>query len=228
MAWAWEQALPPAEKLVLLKLADNAHDDGGSARPGVAYLAAKTNQSESTVHRALASLVQRRLIRPTASGGGRGHPTEYQLSLSEPVDNSPVKGVNLTGFMEERVSPEPIKGVTDEAKGCHDDPVKGVKSEVPRVRSSYEPRTEPRTEPRSPERTFPHSPDPQQGRTPGVAVARLPVWSEDRRRFLESLASVKQATPKIVGGIPPQLAQLRAALEKTAQALDTAGGRSSF
>lgn len=223
MTWAWEQALPPAEKLVLLKLADNAHDDGGSARPGVAYLAAKTNQSESTVHRALASLVQRKLIRPTASGGGRGHLTEYQLSLSEPVDNSPVKGVNLTGFTEERVSPDPVKGVTDEAKGCHDDPVKGVKSEGPRVRSSYEPRTEPR----SPERTFPHSQDPQQGRTTGVAVARMPVWSEERRRYLESLPSVEQETPKIVGGVPQQLAGLRVALEKTAQALDIAGDEDS-
>jgi hypothetical protein len=86
---AWERAqLPPSEKLVLLALADHAHDDGTSAKPGVAYLAWKTDLSERTVQRSLKYLEDVGLIAPTAhEKGGRGCCTEYTLYLA----NLPLK-----------------------------------------------------------------------------------------------------------------------------------------
>ena len=51
------ETMAPFQKLVALALADHCHDDGTEARPGMARLKRKTGLSESTVHRALRSLL---------------------------------------------------------------------------------------------------------------------------------------------------------------------------
>ena len=58
MTMAWELKLDPAEKLVLLKLADwvNEERDRAICWPSIAKLADLTNVSESTVKRAIRSL----------------------------------------------------------------------------------------------------------------------------------------------------------------------------
>jgi hypothetical protein len=81
MGQVWTLALPRSERDVLLALADHAHDDGTSARPGVPYLVWKTDLARSTVISALRGLEERGIIVPVVEGGGRGNVTEYHIDL---------------------------------------------------------------------------------------------------------------------------------------------------
>lgn len=62
MAWAWEQELPPAEKLLLLAIADNAGKGGTWLFGAQREMAVQTGMGERTVRRHLASLEERGLI----------------------------------------------------------------------------------------------------------------------------------------------------------------------
>lgn len=56
-AWVWAQApVKSGELVVLLAVADNAHDDGGGAYPSQEHLAEKARMSVRQVRRCLASL----------------------------------------------------------------------------------------------------------------------------------------------------------------------------
>jgi len=61
MTWAFQQKLPPTQKLILLALADFANDSG-SCWPGVRTVAEKAGVSRATLFRHLDSLEQLRLI----------------------------------------------------------------------------------------------------------------------------------------------------------------------
>lgn len=90
--WAFDQDLPPNDKLLLLALADEANDDGESCYPGQERLARKTSMSVRTVQRRLASLQKCGLIsrRPRFRGEGRGRSSDsYRLHLDQ--------GDNLSG-----------------------------------------------------------------------------------------------------------------------------------
>jgi hypothetical protein len=137
--WAWDLKLSPAEKLVLLKLADNAHEDGGSARPGVPYLARRTNLSERTVQRCLRELETQGLIEAVADmKGGRSKVVEYRLAVPWAEEDAPRKGDIL--------SPLP------KLKGDNLSPLPKLKGDIQRAErvtsdagpSSYEPKTEPK------------------------------------------------------------------------------------
>jgi Helix-turn-helix domain len=94
MGRVWQlDGLDRNERTVLLALADHAFDDGTSCRPGVPYLAWKTDLSERSVQRALRGLEEKDLIVPTAHReGGRGHVTHYELHLENGAFKSPLKG----------------------------------------------------------------------------------------------------------------------------------------
>jgi DNA-binding MarR family transcriptional regulator len=59
--WAWQQALPPAQKVVLLALADHS-DDNGKCWPSVRLLAAKSCSSTRTVQRVIRALQDAGLV----------------------------------------------------------------------------------------------------------------------------------------------------------------------
>lgn len=61
-SWAWEQAIPGTQKLVLLALADYAGRDNASAWPSVATLAERCSIAERTVRRSLEALEAAKLI----------------------------------------------------------------------------------------------------------------------------------------------------------------------
>lgn len=61
MNWAWQQALKPVPKLVLMALADAA-DDSGVCWPSMSTVAAKCNVSTRTVRRSMQVLVARGLM----------------------------------------------------------------------------------------------------------------------------------------------------------------------
>lgn len=83
MNWAWEVELPPALKLVLLKLADRANDDG-ECWPGQASVAKACGIGARTLVRHIATLEQMGLIKTEKRYGDDGKRTTnmYVLSLS--------------------------------------------------------------------------------------------------------------------------------------------------
>jgi DNA-binding transcriptional ArsR family regulator len=88
MAAAWQVTAPPVEKLLLLKLADGANDDGLAAPVSVRMLAQWTGVSDRTIQRALRALEQRGWVSLEARGNG---PFAYRvrLSVNEGGDNLP-------------------------------------------------------------------------------------------------------------------------------------------
>ena len=58
MSFAWGVALDATIKIVLLKMADHAHEDGGSIYPSIPSLARVCGLSERSIQRAITSLVQ--------------------------------------------------------------------------------------------------------------------------------------------------------------------------
>ena len=71
---------PGGEKLLAVKLADNAHDNGCSIFPSVATLSRQTHQSERTIQYQLKRMMARGwLVLVKHAHGGRGHAREYRI-----------------------------------------------------------------------------------------------------------------------------------------------------
>ena len=81
MALVWRAKMKTSEKMVLLKLADHADDDGENAWPSVPTMQAQCGMGRSTVQRHLASLQEQGLIKLTREGGGRRKPNCYRVEL---------------------------------------------------------------------------------------------------------------------------------------------------
>jgi hypothetical protein len=90
MTWAFEQAIPPTLKVVLLALADHA-DENNVCWPSIARLAVKSSMSERTVQRNIQDLEFQGYIekKSTFSDVGRQMSNHYVLLLGEGVRLSP-------------------------------------------------------------------------------------------------------------------------------------------
>lgn len=116
MAQIWPLPMHTTEKIILLKLADCASDDGRNAYPTVARIAAETGVCERTVQYTLRRLEDRGYVAVEHSAtGGRGRPASYRITVSPAT---------------ERVQLETEKGATDDRKGATDDD-KGCKAFAP-------------------------------------------------------------------------------------------------
>lgn len=83
MTWAWDvEGLKPAQKLVLMRLADHANDEG-ICWPGKDHLAKKCSCSKRTVDAAIEALVERGLIRlcRRVTDSGTDTSNVYQLNI---------------------------------------------------------------------------------------------------------------------------------------------------
>jgi hypothetical protein len=84
MGRAWKLKLTHGQQLVLLALADHAHDDGTRCYPGVSYLAWKTGYSERNVIRILGELESMGIIEAQSEKrGGAGNVTEYHIHMEK-------------------------------------------------------------------------------------------------------------------------------------------------
>lgn len=124
MGQVWRIAgLGHVERDVLLALADHAHDDGTSARPGVGYLVWKTDWTERAVRTALRGLTAKQIIEPMKNiQGGRGRVTEFVLHLERGQQKPPFQSA--------------LKGASDDTKGASDD-TKGGRS-TSRVKKNHQ------------------------------------------------------------------------------------------
>lgn len=83
MNWAWDQALTPTAKLILMALADAA-DDVGECWPSLRRIASKCLVSERTVQRTLKDFEDRRLlsVSPRFAQDGRQKSNTYLLAIA--------------------------------------------------------------------------------------------------------------------------------------------------
>lgn len=124
---------PGGEKLLAVKLADNAHENGCHIYPSVATLSRQTHQSERTIQYQLKRMIGRGwLLLVKHAHGGRGHAREYRINPTfieaydprtlpeqrptwefKAIDGESVKGAEIAPFTEpQRVQSETLKGAT--------------------------------------------------------------------------------------------------------------------
>jgi len=134
MNWAWQQALKPVPKLVLMALADAA-DDQGICWPSVATLASKVGVSTRTVRRVMHELISGKLLAAEQRyrSDGSCSSNRYRLSLAGgdklspapdasdttpgqacqgPPDTSVIPG---TTIRTQRESPQPPMPLTEQS-----------------------------------------------------------------------------------------------------------------
>lgn len=101
MGMVWEHEFGHGEMIVMLALADHAHDDGTEIRPSVARLAWKTGYEVRQIQRILKHLRDDLgILVLVKRGGGRGNPNVYRFDWT--------KGVKKTPFNPQRVSSETL------------------------------------------------------------------------------------------------------------------------
>jgi hypothetical protein len=111
MNWAWQQALKPVPKLVLMALADAA-DDQGICWPSVATLASKVGVSTRTVRRVMQELISGKLLAAEQRyrSDGSCSSNRYRLSLAG----------------GDKLSPAPDASDTTPGQACQGPPDTGV------------------------------------------------------------------------------------------------------
>jgi hypothetical protein len=114
-------------KMLAVRLADFADDDGKGIWPTVGLLAQQTELSERTVQRILANFVSEGLLIVVKKGGSKpGEATRYDFNMAAvgrlPSSKSGADGCH--GDTHDTVSPmtpTTAMGDTDDADGCHGD-----------------------------------------------------------------------------------------------------------
>ena len=109
MALAFDTALPPVEKLVLVSLCDFANDVGDSCHPGDTLLAKKASVSTKTIQRVRKRLIDLALIEVEGGGRGRGQAHRYKVKVDNlstfsgngKVDSDDPKSGHLRAPVEE-------------------------------------------------------------------------------------------------------------------------------
>jgi len=111
MSWVWDEGPDdPIDRYVLLKLADNADQDG-KCFPSLPEICDRTRLSESSVRRAIQSLEKAGLL-SVERGRGAGKRSQYQLHKK--VSDRNLSERNLS---QRNLSVRQKKGVTETEKG---------------------------------------------------------------------------------------------------------------
>ena len=102
MSWVWKNGpLDSMDRFVLLKLADNANQDG-RCWPSLSEIALATCLSESSVRRSVQSLEKGGWLE-VFRGSGRGKSSHYTI-IEKVSDSYPLKGVTQKGFQQKGFS----------------------------------------------------------------------------------------------------------------------------
>lgn len=83
MTWVWDQPIAPNHKIVLLAIADHAHDDGTNAWPSAERISAMTGYSVRSVRRLIHEMVGAGYLRIEHAGTGRST-SRYAIPLHGP------------------------------------------------------------------------------------------------------------------------------------------------
>lgn len=102
------------ERLLLLALADHAHDDGSNIFPSVKYVCWKTSLSESFVRKKLALWRDDEVLTIVDGNRGRGVTVEYFLNIDALPVKQPFEGKKVGSARAERLATaRKLKGVRD-------------------------------------------------------------------------------------------------------------------
>jgi hypothetical protein len=132
MHWAWSQVLPPAPKLILMALADNA-DDAGYCWPRVKKIAERCSVSERTVQRTLKNFETSALlkvIRRFRPEDGRQTSNGYQLGLQGYPDR-------MSPTLVRRRPAHDIDGTPGVTRLCRGEGVRAVAPQEPPQQPSF-------------------------------------------------------------------------------------------
>lgn len=102
LTWAWSVPLPPPQKLVLLRLADTARDDGSDAWRSLALMQAETGLSRRAIQTAVRALLAKGQMIQTAAGDRARHLAPVYRLMVEAVP-----GAGDTPGRAQEVHPEP-------------------------------------------------------------------------------------------------------------------------
>ncbi len=111
-------------KLLAVRLADFADDDGRGIYPGVARLAAETELSERTIQRILADFVREGILVVVKEATGRpGIANSYDFDLARLFSYTPSQTGDTVSPVDDGrgVTNEQERGDTDDRDGCHGD-----------------------------------------------------------------------------------------------------------
>ena len=81
MSIVWNTAMSMSEKVVMLKLADNANDDGDAIYPKKSTIKAQTGAGETVIGEVIRKYVEIGVLAVVEPGGGRGKPTRYAINV---------------------------------------------------------------------------------------------------------------------------------------------------
>ena len=108
----WKASFPATQKLVLLKMADCANDDGTYIYPAVDRIAQECGLSVRTIQYTLRNLTTQGDISLTGSEhGGRGHIREYKINVQTILQKI---------FAQKKGANDGLKGANDGLKGAND------------------------------------------------------------------------------------------------------------
>jgi len=123
-SWVWRHSRASGHSfVVLLKIADNADDDGANAWPSIAHLASMCRCSESTVHRAIAELQILGELKVEPQAGGRlgarrdRAPNRYRVVMRYQTDTP---SCDSAGSQSD--TPLAARGVKSGSTGCQSEP----------------------------------------------------------------------------------------------------------
>ena len=125
MGHAFYVPVDSTSRLILVALADHAHDDGSEVRPGVARLAKKGSCSERTVQYAIRYFEAHDLMWATACRyGGRGRAAVFQLNVDAFESWYQLHKTLPDAWVAEqervqRLHRSAVKGATCDMKGCN-------------------------------------------------------------------------------------------------------------
>lgn len=109
-------------KLLAVRLADFADDEGRGIYPGIKRLASETELSERTIQRILADFVQEGILVVVQEATGRpGQTTRYDFDLARLFAYQPSKTGDTVSPVDgsERGDNPAERGDTDDGEGCH-------------------------------------------------------------------------------------------------------------
>lgn len=111
-------------KLLAVRLADFADDEGRGIYPGVKRLASETELSERTIQRILADFVSEGILVVVKEATGRpGQATRYDFDLARLFAYAPSKTGDTVSPVDDAVTGDSgtERGDTDDGDGCHGD-----------------------------------------------------------------------------------------------------------
>lgn len=210
-------------KLLAVRLADFADDDGRGIYPGVKRLATETELSERTIQRILSDFVSEGILIVVQEASGRpGQATRYDFDLGRLFAYKPQTGDSVSPVVKGKTGDIAAEtGDTDDRDGCHGDtrtviepPIEPLLEREAREREfDGSGEEDPKAALRAFKRWYPNWPTYVDDSEPKALKAWMDLSAEERKEAAEKseayIAAVKAAGRKYTCSSPIYLSEKR-------------------